>query len=227
MIRFHKCEIGYSAGKALVCGLDIQLDRGRLYALVGRNGTGKSCLLRSIAGFIEPLGGRMEIEGADPTGWTARQRAQRISFVGSRRSFIGRFNVRELVSLGRFSWGDSSTESPAVAEGIRLLGIGQLAERPIEEISDGEFQKVMIARALAQEAPLMLLDEPTVFLDVVARRELFEILAELSRQKNYCILLSTHEIGLAREYADEALLLDGKGECRRMPASDMTESDFG
>ncbi|MEZ4635407.1 MAG: ABC transporter ATP-binding protein [Caldilineaceae bacterium] len=190
--------IGYRhAGRADVVvshDLDLRLRRGELVCLLGPNGAGKSTLMRTLAGLQPALGGSILLDGDAPGDLTAREMARRLSIVLTERVDVGNLSAQELVALGRHPytdwWGNLTPHDEEVVRwAVRAVGAGALAERPILELSDGERQKVMIARALAQEPLLILLDEPTAFLDLPRRVEVMGLLRALARHTGRAILL--------------------------------------
>ena len=203
--------VGY--GKRPLAGpLGFTLRAGQLTALIGCNGVGKSTLLRTITGELPAISGRVEICGRDLRSIAGRHRAELVAIVTTERLQVGALTVRELVALGRdphtgFS-GRLSGEDRAVADrAMRSVGITHKADSFIAELSDGERQKAMIARALAQETPLIVLDEPFSFLDVAARIEILGMLGRLARDHGKGILFSTHDVAQALRMADRIFML--------------------
>ncbi len=213
MVTLHNIEIGYPQ-RSLASGIEASFERGELIALLGRNGSGKSTLLRSIAGLESPLAGEVMIEGENILALTTLQRASTVSFVTTERRRVVNMLVEDLVSLGRApytSWLGRMQEQDReiVAHSLELVGMSDFARRSVERLSDGELQRVMIARALAQQTPLILLDEPTAFLDMPSRYELVELLSSLSHKEGKTIIFSTHDLDIAQEYCDLLALIDG------------------
>lgn len=204
-------SIGY-AKKSVAAHLNLTLSAGELVCLLGQNGAGKSTLIRTLAGMQAPLGGRTLLMGQDVRKLDARTLAQRLSVVLTERVDAGALTVYDLVALGRYPYTDWTSrlqedDKAAVARAIEAVGAADLAYRPVGELSDGERQKVMIARALAQEPALMILDEPTAFLDLPRRAEIMFLLRDLARTSGRAILLSTHDLDLALRTADRVWLL--------------------
>ena len=215
LLRASSLAAGYR-GRPVRDGVTVQLRQGEMVCLLGRNGAGKSTLLRVLAGLEKPLQGRVELHTAD--GFrdlhtlVPRERARRLGVILQERSDFGMMTVRELVNLGRHphtGWSGrlSEDDRAAVQGALDELGAGVLAERTVASLSDGERQKVMIARALAQEPDLFLLDEPTAYLDLPGRVEVLKLLRDLSRQGKRTVLVSTHELDLALRLADRLWLL--------------------
>ena len=191
----------------IVSDINQTLMSGTFVCLTGRNGTGKSTLLKTLAGLIPPLSGQIRIGDTDIQTLTSRALAQQIGLVLTQTPDLPNTTLRELVAYGRLpyaSWlGKLNENDYAVADrAIEQLGISPLAHRKINHLSDGERQKAMIARALAQGTKYLLLDEPSAFLDHESRLELMSLLVRLAHQEHKSILLSTHDLELAHQYAD-------------------------
>ena len=211
-IQLYNLSIGY--GKhAVVSDINATLNSGRLTCLLGRNGVGKSTLLRTLAGFIPPIAGEIYIQGTPLERLSHQELAEKISVVLTERMDIRNLTATELVGLGRTPytgfWGVLSTEDhKIVSNAMQLVGIEQLAERNISSLSDGERQKVMIAKALAQQTPIIILDEPTAFLDFQSKVDTLRLLAQLAHELDKTVFLSIHDIELALQITDEIWLLD-------------------
>jgi iron complex transport system ATP-binding protein len=211
--------VGYAAKKAPhpVAGpLQLSLWPGELVCLLGPNGAGKSTLLRTLAGLQSPLGGQLHVAGQALAGLNAPERARQLSIVLTDRLDVGNLTVRELVRLGRYphtGWlgGLKAHDEAQVQAALAATGTEAFAARPVGELSDGERQKVLLARALAQDTPVVLLDEPTAHLDLPNRVALMRLLHSLARQTGKAILLSTHELDLALQAADRVWLLPAGG----------------
>ena len=205
-LHFDNLTIGYRKGRrevVVASGLSATLERGKLTCLLGRNGTGKSTLLRTLAGLQPPLKPQLSTVNSQPS----------VALVLTQRPDLRNLTAEEVVGLGRTPhtnfWGTlRADDRRVVAESLQLVGIETLANRPFETLSDGEQQKVMIAKALAQQTPMIFLDEPTAFLDFISRRELFTLLKRLAHDHGKAILLTTHDLALAEEFADTTWLLD-------------------
>lgn len=200
--------------RTVVTGLiNATLHPGQLTCLLGPNGAGKSTLLRTLAGFQPPLEGQILIDGSPLGSFTPPQLARTIGVVLTDRVSLANMSVRELVSLGRSPytgfWGRLSADDLAVVDhAIALVGIGPLAARPVSGLSDGERQKTMIAKALAQQTPVIYLDEPTAFLDFPSKVEMLLLLRRLAREEGKTVFLSTHDVELALQVADTLWLID-------------------
>lgn len=202
--------------KVLASGIDLALHTGELVCLLGPNGAGKSTLLRSLAGMQPLLAGQVLLMGEDVTTLRPQERARRLALVLTDRVDVGLLSVEGLVSLGRHPYTDwqgrlTEQDHAIIGWAIEAVGAGHLRGRSVRELSDGERQKIMIARALAQEPRLLILDEPTAFLDLPRRVEALQVLRQLTRQNERAILLSTHDLDLALRYADKIWLLSMGG----------------
>jgi len=215
MIDVQGVCFGY-ASRPVLRDVTFQVPRGGLMAVAGPNGVGKTTLVRLLAGLIKPQGGRIVIEGASVGSYTARQLARKVAVV--RQDIIPSFayTVYETVMMGRTChFGpmgfESEADRRAVAEAMRWTELEGLEQRRLTQLSGGERQRVYIARALAQETPVMLLDEPTSNLDMRHGVRLFELLGRLQREQGKTIMTISHDLNLAARYCDAMLLLGGAG----------------
>jgi iron complex transport system ATP-binding protein len=215
LLTARKLAVGPN-GCALVQGLELELLPGRLVCLLGANGAGKSTLLRTLAGLQAPVVGEIRLSGSPLEELLPAERAQQMALVLSGSPEGVELSVRELVGLGRLPYlGWSATLGPRDREvvewALARCDLLPLANRDFRRLSDGERQRVMIARALAQEPRLLFLDEPTAFLDLPHRVLLLQLLRQLARERNCAVLASTHDLELALTVADEILLLGPRG----------------
>lgn len=185
---------------------------GELITLIGPNGAGKSTLLRTLVGAQPPLAGQVLLDGLDLTTLSRRQRAQRLAVMLTEPVDVGLMSVEAVVKLGRLpyrSWLGSEKERDraAVDRALADAGVEELRDRMLSDLSDGERQRVMVARALAQEPAVLVLDEPTAFLDVARRIELAAMLTRLTATTGAAIVLSTHDLGFALRRADQVWLV--------------------
>jgi iron complex transport system ATP-binding protein len=213
-------SIGYKSrkgGNSLVAkGINLSLTRGKFICLLGPNGAGKSTLIRTLAGIQPTLKGEVRLAGSPIDKIAPRTRAQTISLVLTQAMPPGIFSAYSMVALGRHphtNWNGhlTSEDREKIDWAINEVKAEKLAPRQFSELSDGEKQKVMVARALAQEAPVMLLDEPTAYLDILRRVELMRTLRNLAHKKQMAILQSTHDLDLALRSADELWLFSESG----------------
>ncbi len=185
---------------------------GEMVGLIGRNGIGKSTLLRTIAGLQPQLTGKILVNGTENSRLKLKILARLISFVSTEPIYARQLNVSELIAMGRFPYTGwlgrlDSADKKAIDAAVDLAGVGQLLKKPLVELSDGERQKVMIARALAQDTPIIILDEPTAFLDLPARFEILSILHNLARDNDKTVLFSTHDLSIAADIADKLWIM--------------------
>lgn len=218
-------SIGYKINKKekiLLDNLSTSLLTGETVALIGNNGCGKSTLLRTIAGFNKPLNGEVILNGKDITGIHIREKASLISFVSTEIVRVSNMSVKDLVGLGRYLysglWGSLSAEDKRIVNHcISITGLKGFENRQIESLSDGERQRAMIARALAQDTPVMILDEPTAFLDIRNKHEIIHLLNGLASEKNKVVLFSTHDFNIAMSLSDKIWYIKDKSLCEGAP----------
>ena len=218
-IQLRDLGIGYQTKqgvKTVAEHLNGAIRSGELTCLLGANGVGKSTLLRTLSAFQPKTAGEIIIEGRELDSYTDKELSRRIGVVLTEKPDVRNMSVRELVSLGRSPytgfWGTYSKEDlQIVDEAIALVGIEALSQRMVHTLSDGERQKVMIAKALAQQTPVIYLDEPTAFLDYPSKVEVLQLLRRISRSAGKIIFLSTHEVELALQLADTIWLMS-RGE---------------
>jgi iron complex transport system ATP-binding protein len=210
--------------------IDVALPAGRFVCLLGPNGAGKSTLIRTLAGMQAPLDGTILVAGDPLPALSARALAQRMSLVLTQRVAVGMMPVMSFVALGRHPYTNWTgrlrrEDEEAVCRAVASVGIEALVHRPVCELSDGERQKVKIARALAQEPRVMILDEATAFLDLPRRVELMSLLQRLAHESGQAILLSTHDLDLALRSADRLWLLPPGGFLREGIPEDLVLDD--
>ena len=216
----HDLTIGYITGKqttAILSHLNLNLKQGRLTALLGRNGACKSTLLRTITSASQPIDGSIDIDGKDLTAMNGRERSRIIALVTTERITVRGLTVTDLVSLGRqphtgFLGRLSQSDRDTVEHAMQLVGIDHKANSYTSDLSDGERQKAMIARALAQDTPIIILDEPTAFLDIASRIETMQLLHKLAHEQGKAVLLSSHDLSQSLLMADDLWLITNKGK---------------
>lgn len=218
-IELRNLSIGYYVKGEQRCVADnisATIESSRLTCLIGANGVGKSTLLRTLSAFQPKLGGHIYIKGKEIEDFDNVQLSRHIGVVLTGKPDVTNLTVEELVGLGRTPYtGFFGTLRPedkeVVDESMRMTGISHLRERMIGTLSDGERQKMMIAKALAQETPVIFLDEPTAFLDYPSKVEMMQLLHRLSRKMSKTIFLSTHDIELTLQIADTIWLMNAGG----------------
>ena len=220
LLKTKDLLVGYKAGserqKCVAGPINAEIHAGELICLLGPNGAGKSTLLRTVAGLQRSLNGIVELDGENVFKLRPDQIAKKISLVLTDSVRSANLDVYSLVSLGRYPYsgwlGTLSTEDKKIIQwAIESTHVEKFLNRKVSQLSDGECQKVMLARALAQNTPLIILDEPTAHLDLPSRIELMRLLHQLARKTNKGILISTHELDLALQVADKIWLLKKDG----------------
>ena len=221
-IQLRDLSIGYQTKhsvKTVAAGINGAIRSGELTCLLGANGVGKSTLLRTLAAFQPQISGEILISRNEECGvrreitsFTDKELSKVIGVVLTEKPDVRNMSVRELVSLGRSPytgfWGTYTDEDLRIVdEAIEMVGITDLIRRPVHTLSDGERQKVMIAKALAQQTPVIFLDEPTAFLDYPSKVEVLQLLRRISREAEKTIFLSTHDVELALQLADTIWLM--------------------
>ena len=225
VIQLADTRVAYPTGELFRATATIR--EGELCALVGRNGTGKSSLLRILAGITPPSRGEVFVGGVDLADASPRELARLVSFVSTERVSVTNLRVRDVVALGRTpytNWFGSLTEADntIIKQAMRRVGVEHFADKRVSTLSDGENARVMIARALAQQTPVILLDEPTAFLDIAGKYELCEMLAELCAEGK-TILFSSHDLATVwHSGCSLALIFDG--ELHHGTASEMAKN---
>lgn len=212
MIRLENIKLGYGS-RTLLEGASALFERGTLTALLGRNGAGKSTLLRAVAALGRVDEGVVRLGGDDISTLDSEQIAHRISFVTTDKVRIPNLMCQDVVAFGRAPYTNwigrmQDIDREIVAEALAAVGMSDFACKTMDSISDGECQRVMIARALAQQTPIILLDEPTAFLDLPTRHEVCLLLRRLAHEEGKTILFSTHDLDIAMSQCDMAAIID-------------------
>lgn len=215
-ITLEQLSVGYKGFSPVVTGINVEIKSGELTCLIGPNGIGKSTLLKTLTGFLPKLGGRLLLDGRDIDLLSQHERAKYISIVLTYKTDVQNLSVAEMVGMGRMPytgfWGKlNADDRDIVAEAINMVGINHLKDRMVQTLSDGERQKVMIAKALAQQTPIILLDEPTSFLDFPSKVEMLQLLHRLAKETDKVVFLSTHDLELALRIADRLVELNKNG----------------
>ena len=215
MLALNDLRIGYHH-KTLVTLPPTIVDAGEFVCLLGRNGQGKSTLLRTLGGFLTPVAGEVLLHGTPVRALRGVARARRIAVVLTERPQVGGLGVTDLVEMGRqpyTGWAGVLTDEDrrSAASALEQVGGAHLASRTVDSLSDGERQRVMIARALAQQPDLMLLDEITAFLDLPSRVTIIDMLRRIAAEQGMAIILSSHDLELSLQTADRLWLLPGQG----------------
>lgn len=209
MIHFENITLAYGQ-RTILREASLHLDAGRLYALVGRNGAGKSTLLRALTSR-----GDIRINGSLRGDMSAEEVARNVAIVTTEAVRVENLRVEELVAMGRAPYTDwtgrmQESDRRIVREAIEAVGMADFIGRDSSSLSDGERQRIMVARAIAQQTPIILLDEPTAFLDIPTRFSLCRLLQRLAHEQKKCILFSTHDIDAALPACDEVVVIENE-----------------
>ena len=227
MIKLDNITLAFGS-RTLIAGGTAHFECGTMTALLGRNGTGKSTLLRAMASLGTVQSGHIEIGGKALHDLSNVELARQLAFVNTERVAVEAMTGYDLVAVGRSPYTDwsgrlKSHDHAMVERAMAIAGVEHLATRYIDTLSDGECQRVMIARALAQDTPVILLDEPTSYLDLPNRYELCTLLGRLAHEQSKCVIFSTHELDIALTLADNIALVDTP-HLRCMPTDAMVAS---
>ncbi|MEX0288424.1 MAG: ABC transporter ATP-binding protein [Flavobacteriaceae bacterium] len=233
-LRAKDLGIGYvvkKQPKCIVDNINFELVKGELAAIVGINGIGKSTLLRTLGAVQPSLSGKVKIGNEALESYSNTALATILSVVLTEPVASKNLRVRELIALGRQPYTNwlgtmNNTDNDKVDKAIRMVGLEQIQFKKCYELSDGQVQKVMIARALAQDTDLMLLDEPTTHLDLFHKVHILKLLQRISHETGKTILYTTHEIELAIQLCDKMLILDGKGNSFGSPSELVEQKSF-
>ena len=226
-IRLDHIALSYGS-RTLLEDVSASFGQGELTALIGRNGTGKSTLLRALAGLGSVSAGKIELCGRPLSALTPHERATTVGFVTTDRVRIANLACEDVVALGRAPYTNwigrmQEADRAVVERSLELVGMSGFARKTMDRMSDGECQRVMIARVLAQDTPVILLDEPTAFLDLPNRYTLATLLRRLAREERKCILFSTHDLDIALSLCDSVALIDTPS-LYHLPADAMSRS---
>ncbi|MBQ2842909.1 MAG: ABC transporter ATP-binding protein [Alistipes sp.] len=227
MIRLENLTLGY-ADRTLLKQVSTSFEVGRLTALIGRNGSGKSTLLRALAGLNTEYEGQIMLGEEEIRQLDAHTLSTRLALVTTERVRIANLRCRDVVALGRAPYTNwigrmQEEDRQLVEHALEVVGMSAFSDRTMDRMSDGECQRVMIARALAQQTPIILLDEPTSFLDLPNRYELCRLLSQLAHEEQKCILFSTHELDIARTMCDSIALVDNP-HLHHLPTEELVQS---
>ncbi len=231
-LQINKLSIGYVSKKQTTVvyeNISANFTEGMFVGIIGKNGLGKSTLLRTVAGLQEKLKGEILIDGESSDQINRHDLAKSIAVVLTEK--VGGFNltVTDLVSLGRVPYTNAFNQlvegdQKVIDECISICGLEEHKLKPVAELSDGLFQKAMIAKGLAQQTSVLLLDEPTAYLDFPSKHQLFELLKKVSVEENKCIITSSHDIELILKYASHVLIMADNSEFEFIETSNFKSS---
>lgn len=228
IISLSQLSVGYTLSHPVISDINLELRSGQLACLIGENGIGKSTLLKTLTGFLPKLKGSLLLGNRDIDSFSQRELARQVSIVLTQKPDVQNLTIEEIIGLGRSPYTGffgrlRAEDRKVVDDAIATMGIEKLRGRMIQTLSDGERQKVMIAKALAQETSIILLDEPTAFLDFPSKAETFQSLQRMAHERDKLILLSTHDLELAVRFAD-SLLEVKSGRLQAVSATDVKAS---
>ena len=234
ILATENLNVGYQNKKAVTLvasNINMEVKEGELVAIIGVNGVGKSTLLRSLSGVQEPLNGEIFIAGTSIRSIPSEKLSELISIVLTEQPISKNLSVFELIALGRQPYTNwigtlSANDLEHVKNALTLVDIKPLENKKCYELSDGQFQKVLIARAIAQDTPLVILDEPTTHLDIYHQAYVLKLLKNLTQKTNKGILFATHEINLALQLCDRIVLLHDNKVTTGTPAQLIEEDVF-
>ncbi|MDH5380726.1 MAG: ABC transporter ATP-binding protein [Cyclobacteriaceae bacterium] len=232
VIQTQNLSIGYKSGKhskKILENINLDASEGEFIVLLGLNGSGKSTLIRTLAGIQPVLDGQVELGGEDITSMSDEHRARALSIVLTHNETTGMIRVRDMVGLGRYphtNWMAvfSETDEQQVERALKLTSLEEIADSYFHELSDGQKQKTVIARAIAQDTDIIFLDEPTNHLDIGNKVEIMRLLLHLARNSGKTLIMSTHDIDLATRIADKAWVITREGAiCSGIPEQFLLE----
>lgn len=228
MIAFKNCEIGYHS--VLVRIPELNLKAGTIYALIGANGSGKSTLLNTIINKKALLNGELSIDSKNHTTFSSKNLAQKIAYVESKFDGVEYLTIEDYISLGRTPYTDAfgrlgEEDNQAISKAIEILNLHSFKDKFTVNLSDGERQLVAIARALAQRTPIIILDEPTAFLDYGNRIKLVQTLSRIALEENKCIVFSSHDIDLCLDSNIQMLIVNQQNKTLELSNTDVSKKE--
>jgi iron complex transport system ATP-binding protein len=211
VLRTENLHIGYK-DKAILPPINVSLKEGNLIALIGPNGAGKSTLFKTLTAHIKPIKGSIKLFGKELTDYSSKEKARLIGLVLTERPDDMFLKVYDVVASGRCPYTDffgkiGKDDENVIQESLDIVGINKLKDRYFNTLSDGEKQKVMIAKTLAQNTPIIFMDEPTAFIDYPSKIELFSLMKMLTKERNKTIIFSSHDLELLLRYTDDIWLI--------------------
>ena len=220
VIRTERLDSGYGH-KVIVAGAEIVVQPGEIVTLIGPNGAGKSTVLKTIAGQLEPVAGTIYIGDKERSSYTLTDIAKKQAVMLTERKPAEKMTCEEVISLGRYPYTGrlgilSDNDKKIVRDTMELVHVTELADRSYDHISDGQRQRVLLARAICQEPEIMILDEPTSYLDIRHKLEFLDLLRSLTREKEIGVIMSMHELELAHLIADKVICISADGKVEKV-----------
>ena len=212
-LKTENLSVGYS-GKVLIHDINLSVERGKILTLIGPNGAGKSTILKTITKHLEKIAGVVTIENQNISKWSNKELAKRLSVMLTERISPELMTCEQVVAMGRYPYTNhfgtlTPEDKRVVQESLRLVRAEELANRSFSDISDGQRQRIMLARAICQDPDIIVLDEPTSYLDIRHKIELLDILRKMAAEKNVAVVMSLHEIDLAAKISDQIICIKG------------------
>ena len=228
VLKTKDLHIGYK-DKAILPPINVSLDEGNLIALIGPNGAGKSTLFKTLTAHIKPISGSIELMGKELSDYSSKEKAMLIGLVLTERPDDMFLKVYDVVASGRCPYTNffgkiEKEDENIIQESLDIVGINNLKDRYFNTLSDGEKQKVMIAKTLAQNTPIIFMDEPTAFIDYPSKIELFSLMKMLSKERNKTIIFSSHDLELLLRYTDDIWMISKGKELVSAKKDDLLES---
>ena len=228
VLKTKDLHIGYK-DKAILPPINVSLDEGNLIALIGPNGAGKSTLFKTLTAHIKPISGSIELMGKELSDYSSKEKAMLIGLVLTERPDDMFLKVYDVVASGRYPYTNffgkiEKEDENIIQESLEIVGINNLKNRYFNALSDGEKQKVMIAKTLAQNTPIIFMDEPTAFIDYPSKIELFSLMKMLSKERNKTIIFSSHDLELLLRYTDDIWMISKGKELVSAKKDDLLES---
>ncbi|MBR3124327.1 MAG: ABC transporter ATP-binding protein [Mogibacterium sp.] len=229
VIRTEHLDSGYGH-KVIVAGAEIVVQPGEIVTLIGPNGAGKSTVLKTIAGQLEPVAGTIYIGEAERSTYALNEIAKKQAVMLTERKPAEKMTCEEVVSLGRYPYTGrlgilSENDKKIVRDTMELVHVSELAERSYDQISDGQRQRLLLARAICQEPQIMILDEPTSYLDIRHKLEFLDLLKSLTQEKKIGVIMSMHELELAHLVADKVICISAEGKVEKVGSPEEVFTD--
>lgn len=229
-LETEKLSVGYD-GKPLIRDVCLQVQRGKIVTLIGPNGSGKSTILKTIVGQLSKVSGTVLLEGAPMERCGQKEIAKRMAILMTERIHPELMTCYDVVSTGRYPYTGAlgllgKEDKRIVEESLELVHGRNMADRPFDAISDGQRQRILLARALCQTPEIIVLDEPTSYLDIRYKLELLTILKTMVREKNLAVLMSLHELDLAQRVSDTVVCVSGDRIDRMGPPEEIFSNDY-
>ncbi|MBR4157223.1 MAG: ABC transporter ATP-binding protein [Bacteroidales bacterium] len=228
VLKTKDLYIGYK-NKAILPPINVSLNEGNIIALIGPNGAGKSTLFKTLTAYIKPIDGSVELMGKELSSYSAKDKAKLIGLVLTERPDDMFLKVYDVVASGRCPYTNffgkiEKEDENIIQESLEIVGINKLKDRYFNTLSDGEKQKVMIAKTLAQNTPIIFMDEPTAFIDYPSKIELFHLMKKLAKERNKTIVFSSHDLELLLRYTDDIWVISKGKELISSKKDDLLKS---